>query len=157
MTSEHEARIRFLLRVVSREAAHLKQTDGRLFNKTLNLETVTLLDQQPELAERVEAFVSRFSRLQDSLGDKLLPALLKLAGEAPRTTIENLDRAEKLGWVDSVDDWLALRKLRNQMVHEYIEDLVVLTDALNRGHASVGILLKVAQTLSSETTRLLER
>jgi len=35
------------------------------------------LENNIELAERVEAFVARFGRLQDTLGDKLLPTLLK--------------------------------------------------------------------------------
>ena len=44
--------------------------------------------------ERVEAFVSRFGRLQDTLGDKLLPLYLQALGERRGATIDNLDRAE---------------------------------------------------------------
>jgi hypothetical protein len=81
--------------VIDRETRHLAQTDQRLFANGLSRRVLETLENQPELAEPVEAFVSRFSRLQDSLGDKLLPALLSLAGETPRTALENLDRAEK--------------------------------------------------------------
>ena len=40
---------------------------------------------------KVEAFVSRFCRLQDTLGDKLLPALLKALGEPDRALLINLE------------------------------------------------------------------
>jgi uncharacterized protein with HEPN domain len=35
----------------------------------------------------------------------------------------------------SADGWMEMRRLRNQMVHEYIEDLAVLASALRSGHA----------------------
>lgn len=41
--------------------------------------------------------------------------------------IDNLDRAERLDLIKSTDDWLTMRKLRNQMVHEYVEDPEILS------------------------------
>jgi uncharacterized protein with HEPN domain len=108
------------------------------------------LETNIELAERVEAFVARFGRLQDTLGDKLLPTLLKALGEKTGAVIDNLDRAERLGFISSVDDWLTIRKLRNQMVHDYIEDLVVLTDALTTGHSYVSQLTQSARKMITE-------
>jgi hypothetical protein len=63
--------------------------------------TVKQMDSDEDLAERVEAFVSRFGRLQDTLGDKLLPNLLVFVGERPATVIDNLDRAER-PWLDKI-------------------------------------------------------
>jgi hypothetical protein len=63
----------------------------------------------------VEAFVSRFSHLQDTLGDKLIPKLLSALGERQATAMDNLDTAERLGWISSADEWQAIRQLRNQM------------------------------------------
>ena len=107
------------------------------------------------MAERLDAFVSRFGRLQDTVTDKLLPALLQAMAEPRGAALENLDRAEKLGWLDSADQWLEMRKLRNQMVHEYIEDRVVLTDALQAGHAFVPMMLAVASRLIGKTQQRL--
>ena len=101
----------------------------------------------PEEAERVEAFVGRFGRLQDTLGDKLLPVYLNALGELPGSAVDNLDRAERWELIPSVDDWLTARKLRNQMVHEYIEDPEVLASALQSGHEFVPTLLLVAENL----------
>jgi hypothetical protein len=49
-----------------------------------------------------------------------------------------------------------LRKLRNQMIHEYIEDVAVLTDALNYGHESVAMLAQAAENMTVHATKLLE-
>ena len=71
-----------------------------------------------DLAERVDAFVARFGRLQDTAADKLLPELLRQLAEPVRSAVENLDRAEKLGLIEAADRWLEARRLRNRMVHE---------------------------------------
>ncbi len=68
----------------------------------------------------MDAFVVRFGRLQDTLRDKLLPAFLYIMEERTGTIRENLDCAEKLGIIASLDYWLVLRKLRNRMIHEYV-------------------------------------
>jgi len=153
LNSEDQQRMQFLARVVPRECAHLETTDQRLFAAPFTSERAESLDDDPELAERVEAFVSRFGRLQDTLGDKLLPLFLKAAGESAGVAIDNLDRAERLGLVPSVDDWMTMRRLRNQMVHEYIEDPRVLADALQSGHQFVPTLRAVADGLLREIKR----
>jgi len=71
--------------------------------------------------------------LQDTFGDKLLPLYLEALGEHLGAAIGNLDRAEKPGLIPSSNDWLAMRKLPNKMVHEYIEDSATLADALQSG------------------------
>lgn len=140
-------RLRFITRVVRKECEHLQTTDRRLFAEDFTAERAKRLDADPDEAERVEAFVSRFGRLQDTLGDKLLPLFLKAAGEQVGIAVDNLDRAERFGLVPSVDDWLAMRKLRNQMVHEYIEDPEILASALQSGHEFVPTLRSVADNL----------
>ena len=149
-TDAAKARLRFLVRVVTKEIRHLETTDQRLFPGPLTLADVAGLESSPELAERVEAFVGRFGRLQDTCGDKLLPALLQWLGERSGAAIDNLDRAERFGWVESADGWLAMRRLRNQMVHEYIEEAAVLRDALNAGHEYVPQLVRAARMMVAE-------
>lgn len=146
MTRETDAQTRLerLKVLVAKELHHLQGTDQRLFVELFTPAQVERLEGEPELAERVEAFSSRFGRVQDTLGDKLLPAYLVAHGEKPATFIENLDRAERLGLIIDAQAWLDMRKLRNQMVHDYIEDPLVLASALNAGHAFVSILVAAA-------------
>ena len=143
-------RLQFLARVVRKECGHLAHTDQRLFETPFSMERARQLDSDPETAERVEAFVGRFGRLQDTLGDKLLPLILSALGETPAAMIDNLDKAERLGLVNSADDWLAMRKLRNQMVHEYVEDPGILASALQSGHGFVATLVAAADRMLGE-------
>ncbi len=147
-------RLQFLTRVVRKECKHLATTDQRLFaGGAFTLEQATRLEIDPDLAERVEAFVGRFGRLQDTVGDKLLPLLLAALGEKPSSVIDNLDRAERLGLLASADDWLIMRSLRNQMVHEYVEDPVILSNALQTGHAFVPALIAATNAMIVESER----
>lgn len=146
-------RLQFLSRVVKKEANYLQDTDARLFATSLDVIDLQRISQDALLAERLDAFVSRFGRLQDTLADKFLPALLDAMAETRGAATENLDRAEKLGWLESADDWLVMRKLRNQMVHEYIEDRVILCDSLKAGHAFVNTLVKTADQFVAQADR----
>ena len=69
--------------------------------------------------------------------------------------IDNLARAERWNWLSSADDWLRVRQLRNQMIHEYVKDPLVLADALNAAHESVPLLVAVADRLCAEIDRRL--
>jgi hypothetical protein len=152
-TDTQRERIAFLVRVIAKEADCLMITDARLFDPVFTIEQYDSLGANIDLAERLDAFVSRFGRLQDSIGDKLLPALMAVAGEPKAPAIDNLEKAEQFGWLDSVDNWLTMRRLRNQMVHEYIEDSKVLLDALNVAHEFVPVLVECSKRFISEANR----
>jgi hypothetical protein len=155
ITPSQTARLEFLVRVTHKECKHLLDTDGRLFSNLFTIEDAKKIEIDPMLAERLDAFVARFGRLQDTVGDKLLPALLAAMAEKIGPAIDNLDKAEKLGLIESADGWMEMRRLRNQMVHEYIEDLAVLTSALRSGHAFVPELTAAARRCAAEAGRLL--
>lgn len=146
-------RLRDLAETVRLEAEHLATTDARLFVEAFNAERAAQLRADVDLAERVDAFVVRFGRLQDTLADKLLPELLRRLAEPVGAVLDNLDRAERLGFVASVNEWLDARRLRNRMVHEYVRDPAQLAEALNAGHRMVPLLLSTAGTLRAEVAR----
>lgn len=146
-------RLRFLARVAGKEASHLATTTERLFQLQFTPARVAELERNPDLAERVDAFVSRFGRLQDTLGDKLLPLLLMALGEQTGAAIDNLDRAERLGLIPSADQWMTLRRLRNRMIHEYVEDPAILADALETAHRAVSVLTQVTELWRDELRR----
>lgn len=154
-SSDVRERLKFLRRVVDREIKHLDYAASQAFGSPLTYEAVDKLDTMPELALRVEAFTSRFCRLQDTLGDKLLPTLLKAMGEPDRALLINLEKAEKYGWLESAEQWIALRQLRNQMIHEYIEDSQTLFDALTTAHNNMDTLRQFAESLEKQAVKLL--
>lgn len=143
-------RLRFLADTVALEAQHLALTDARLFAEAFTEARALLLRTDVDLAERVDAFVARFGRLQDTLADKMLPALLDELAEPLGSAMDNLNRAERLGYVTSVEQWVQARRLRNRMVHEYVRDPAELAAALRAGHAFVPLLLRAAATLGRE-------
>jgi hypothetical protein len=69
----------------------------------------------------LDQFAYRYTRLQDDMGARLMPAVLKTLGEdiAPLSAIDRFTRLEQLGWLPSADEWLTLRQIRNQFSHDY--------------------------------------
>lgn len=138
-------RLAFLLDTVEREAEHLRLTDARFFAEPFTTDRAARLGSDVAQAEQLDAFSARFARLQDTAGDRLLPALLARVGEPVGSVLDNLDRAARLGLlVETSETWLAARALRNRMVHEYIRDPATLAQAVREAHGLVPMLLAFA-------------
>ena len=150
---EHAQATLLALDLAHKEAAHLRYSQTTLFALPINLAWVQDLSQQPELAEKVEAFVSRFGRLQDHLGDKLLPRLAALMGENSKTLLDTLAIAEKAGWLASADAFIAARKLRNALVHETMLDAQNFLESLFAAQKACQMFfdtIETAQTLADQ-------
>lgn len=88
----------------------------------------------------------RFMKLQDSLGEKVLPGILTLTLEPlpPEATFaEKLQRLERLGVVASAGTWRLLREVRNSLAHEYPENPALQAAALTRLVKGAGELLEL--------------
>ncbi len=143
-------RLAFLLETVALEAEHLQATDRRLFAEAFTSERAATLRGDGLLAERLDAFAARFARLQDTVGDKLLPALLNRLGEPLGSVLDNLDRASRLGLLTQPSEtWIAARAIRNRMVHEYIRNPDMLAQAVNEAHRAVPMLVDLAQACAN--------
>ena len=68
----------------------------------------------------VDQLLFRFIKLQDTVGERLIPATLAGLREPFEDwpMRDRLNRLEKLGYLD-VDNWLAWREVRNRLAHEY--------------------------------------
>lgn len=121
----------------------------------LNWSMQHLADKQPytavslsELTEMelavFDQFIVRFSKLQDVMGAKLLPAVIELTHEEGELTtfIDKLNRLEKIGALDSVEQWLKLREMRNQFAHDYPDDPEIQSALLNKAFGMAGQLLR---------------
>ena len=118
-------RLHQLLALVAREEFHLLGVRERLFaglpDDQITEAWLRHTLATPEGIDRVESFGAKFGRMQDTLVDKLLPALLRASAEQPGSALDNLHRAERLGLLQHADDWPAMRLVRNRLVHEYFE------------------------------------
>lgn len=70
----------------------------------------------------LDQLIFRFTKLQDAIGQRLVPATLAVLSEPYEdwSMIDRLNRLEKLGYLE-VDDWLSWRATRNRLAHEYPE------------------------------------
>lgn len=140
-------RLHFLLETVEREARHVIFTKARLFDQPIDRAWVEALDDHPDRAERLDAFVARFARMQDTIGDRLIPQLRKCMLEAPESALDNFNRMEKLGLLSSVTDWVEARNVRNRLIHEYMRDPEEFADALNRTGELLALLVSTYNSL----------
>jgi len=80
----------------------------------------TLLPQERAI---LDAYLKRFSSLQDFLGAKIFSLLLEVSGINSSKMSEVLYHIEKEEIIDSLDNWIELREVRNELEHDYPEEL----------------------------------
>jgi len=70
----------------------------------------------------LEAYLKRFASLQDYLGAKVFPLLLENKGIIANRMSEVISVIEKEGIID-LDIWIKFRQVRNELEHDYPDDL----------------------------------
>jgi len=114
-----------------------------------------LTDEQISYTDQL---IYRFSKLQDAIGNKLFPIIL----EGLQEDIENLpfidilSKIEKLGIVDSSNQWLILREIRNIVTHEYPFQIYQLIEGLNQLSEQTAILSKIWEALKDYSKKRFE-
>lgn len=95
----------------------------------------------------LDQFAYRYTRLQDDMGAKLVPALLKALGEdvAIMSALDRFARLEQLGWLLSADDWQTLRQIRNQFAHDYPDNP---TERFERLQAAIHAAAQLIEVLT---------
>jgi hypothetical protein len=104
----------------------------RHIEKYLPLDKETYSNLSLDERGYIDQFLFRFSKLQDSMGEKLFTTLLLLLGEdfSKKPFIDLLNRLEKLDLL-SRQKWMDLRMIRNNVAHEYSFNIDELVDSLN--------------------------
>ncbi|MDP2903721.1 MAG: hypothetical protein Q8N96_11545 [Methylovulum sp.] len=142
-----------ILGLVAKEVILLQDVSNRLFNKNpITVDGLNHLLETPEGRDCLESFVGKFTRLQDTLTDKLLPQYLLALGEKTGAVLDNLNRADRLDLIADPERWLSMRQLRNRLVHEYVDDIENLVTALQTAQpmatelmSTAGLIQKLAQ------------
>ena len=99
---------------------HLKRARDN-YNEMLNFSIDLSVYEDKEKIKTIDAFIFRFIKLQDFMGDKLFKEVLKAVGEYKdnMTLIDCLDKLEKLEIISNADQWMNYRLIRNKLTHEY--------------------------------------
>ena len=90
-----------------------------IFN-TLDIKDKALLD----------AYLKRFSSVQDFLGSRIFSSILELASYSNIKMNEILYNCEKEQIIDDINIWIELREIRNDLEHDYPEELQEALDGL---------------------------
>ena len=100
----------------------------------------------------IDQFLFRFSKLQDAMGEKLFVLMLEyLKEENPKSKpfIDTLNRLEQLGLLEDKNIWLELRKIRNNIAHQYEDEPKQASEALNAIYAVKPTLESIYQIIKT--------
>ena len=97
----------------------------------------------------IDQIVFRFSKLQDTTGNKIFPLGLVLLGEdiEARPFIDLLNKLEELRIIPSSSKWMEWRELRNDLTHEYPDIVEDRIDALNNLKSALADILQAYQKI----------
>ncbi|MCY2944683.1 MAG: hypothetical protein NT142_09145 [Planctomycetota bacterium] len=151
---EHVEKVLLVMELAQREGGHLTYTHRTLFAENIDLVWVEALASSEIFAEKIDAFVSRFARLQDHISEKLIPRFAALLGENPKSMLDVLAYAEKMEWLDNTELFLGTRKLRNLLVHEYMTDPQLFLESLHAANLGTPMLLAIVDKLAAVVSRL---
>lgn len=151
---EYAESARLALELAEKEVAHLAYTHRTLFAQPIDLQWVQALATREDLAEKIDAFVGRFGRLQDQIGEKLIPRFVALLGSAPKSLLDNLAYAERADWIDSAEEFVGARKLRNLLIHEYMAEAELFLDALQAAEGATHLLIDAVAKIKQQADTL---
>lgn len=131
---------------------HLKRINGAYLKMSVFMPLDAKRYQQltDDEIEHIDQFLFRFAKLQDAMGEKLFMLLLEFLKEEytrARPFIDILNRLEQLGLLEDKNVWLELRKVRNNIAHQYEDEPQQAAEALNAIYASKSILEKIYTSL----------
>ena len=108
--------------------------------------------QEIEKIKTIDFFIYRFTKIQDKMGEKLFPIILKELYEykSSMSLIDVLHRLEKLELLDSSDTWIDYRKLRNTLTHEYPDNEDEMIE-------SIVLAIEVYENLKEIYAKMLDR
>ena len=94
-----------------------------LLNESNIYDQFTFNTLKPEKRAILDAYLKRFASIQDFLGAKIFSLLLEVAGINNSKMSEVLSHIEKEEIIDSLENWIELREVRNELEHDYPEEL----------------------------------
>ncbi len=95
--------------------------------------------------QALDQYIFRFAKLQDTLGDKIFKLIVahyeQEASSLPFVDI--LNKLEKTEYIFSAKEWMKLRKVRNNIAHQYDDEPEEMSQAINEIVSNKEIILKI--------------
>lgn len=109
----------------------------------------------PNLSESqvqaIDQYLFRFAKLQDTMGDKLFKLILSQYEENIQNLsfIDILNKLEKFEFLPSTKEWLILRKIRNEISHQYDDEPEEMSQAINNILNQKAIIIEIYNHLKN--------
>lgn len=151
MTDIAQQRLQDAWRQCRKHLHHLRHALGSL-QERLPLSGRGLAAMDDEGIQDLDQFVLRFGKLQDAIGTRLLPSVLDYLQEPfeDLPMIDKLNRLEKLGFLESAEQWQQLRAIRNRFAHDYPDDHDKNAALLNLAIGSVDELIDLLRRIEEK-------
>ena len=102
----------------------------------------------------VELLLSRFAKLQDILGSKLIDLFLLQQGEVIEnfTMLDKINKIERLNIITDANLWLNMREARNHVAHEYPDNPDLTAKYLNQIFMLAPKLVDLLESIKAKST-----
>ena len=123
----------------------------RIQSASTKMRSIMPLDKDKYLSlsddevESIDQFLFRFSKLQDSVGEKLFRTILLYLEEKieNKSFLDILNRLEKLELLEDANVWRELREDRNNLAHNYDDDPEETSEVINKLYYKKEILINI--------------
>lgn len=107
--------------------------------------------ENTNVVKTIDSFIYRFTKIQDKMGEKLFPVVLQSLQEykSNMSLIDVLNKLERLELINSTDEWIDFRKLRNNLTHDYPDNENEIIEAVNLAIDVYNKMLDIYKKLTS--------
>nr|WP_320119047.1 hypothetical protein [uncultured Marinifilum sp.] len=126
----------------------MDQLTSRLQQLPISIHTL----DDDESRTLIDAFIYRFSKIQDMMGQKLFPVFMDFIQEDARRMpfIDILNLLEKLDLIPDAETWLSFRTLRNNLSHEYPDNEEEIIEGIEKALEVYPQVKKVYESFKNE-------
>lgn len=116
----------------------------------------TMLDKAQ--VQALDQYLFRFAKLQDTLGDKIFKHIVSKYEENTNSLpfIDILNKLEKTEYIFSAKEWMNLRKIRNNIAHQYDDEPEEMSQAINEIVSNKDVLLKIYDKVKQKYREVLD-
>ena len=107
------------------------------------------IELDKDSVQALDQYIFRFSKLQDTMGDKIFRLIFSLYNETNEAIPlrDLLNKLEKLGFLYSAKEWINLRNIRNEIAHQYDDEPEESSRAINNIVMQKAIIIKIYQNI----------
>jgi len=118
---------------------------------TMPLDKNRYISLSDDEVEHIDQFLFRFSKFQDTIGEKLFKTILLYLEEKVENKpfIDILNRLEKLELLDDAVIWKELRNNRNELAYNYDDDPEETSEVINKLYSKKDLLINIYQKIKS--------